>query len=81
MGGAGNATIAFTIATARGTVGGTGRVTMAFHDGKVTTSGTADITRGTGAYGRVRARGLRILGTSRVADVQSRLRLSGRISG
>ena len=53
---------------------------MTYRKDTVECRGTADITKGSGAYARVRGRGLRIAGTTTVSSKDTTLTLSGTIT-
>jgi hypothetical protein len=78
--GAGNAQLTFELSNARGSVSGTAKATITYHKNTVDFRGTADITKGTGAYARIRGRGLRITGTSAIGSKDTTLTLSGTIT-
>lgn len=78
--GAGNAQIKFELSNARGSVSGTAKATMTYRKDTVECRGTADITKGSGAYARIRARGLRISGTTSISSKDTTLSLSGTIT-
>jgi hypothetical protein len=78
--GAGNAQIKFELSNARGSVSGTAKATMTYRKDTVECRGTADITKGSGAYARMRARGLRISGTTSISSKDTTLSLSGTIT-
>jgi hypothetical protein len=75
--GAGNVQLTFELSTSRGKVTGTGKATMTYHKDAVECRGTAEITQGTGAYARIRARGLRISGTNSISAKNTTLELRG----
>jgi hypothetical protein len=77
MSGAGDADIRFTLSNGRGTMRGTGRATVTFRGSTATVRGTVSITRGSGAYRRIRARTLRLSGSTAAADVLSTMRVTG----
>jgi hypothetical protein len=78
--GAGNVQIAFELSNARGSVSGTAKATVIYHKDTVDFRGTADITKGSGSYARMRARGLRISGTTTIGSKDTTLKLSGTIT-
>jgi hypothetical protein len=75
--GAGNVQLTFELSNARGSVSGTGKATMTYHKDTVECRGTADITKGTGAYARIRARGLSISGRNSISAKNTTLGLRG----
>jgi hypothetical protein len=77
MSGAGDADIKFTLSTSRGTMRGVGKATVTFRRSTATVLGTVSITRGTGAYRQIRARTLRLSGSTAAADVLSTMRVTG----
>ncbi len=80
MDGAGMVHVTFTLANRRGTLIGTATARLTFGADRVLTNGEASFVRGTGAYSRVRASRMRFTGSSRVADVRTSFRLSGRVT-
>ncbi len=80
LGGGGDATVTYVMATSRGTVSGSASVTLTYSGTTVTYHGTASITEGTGAYREVRARGLRISGRTGLSAEHATLRLTGQIT-
>jgi hypothetical protein len=78
MSGAGDADIRFTLSNGRGTMRGVGRATVTFRESTATVRGTVSITRGSGAYRRIRARTLRLSGSTAAADVLSTMRVTGK---
>jgi hypothetical protein len=78
--GAGNAQITFDLSNARGSISGTAKATVTYRKDTVECRGTADITKGSGAYARIRARGLRISGTTSISSKDTTLSLTGRIT-
>jgi hypothetical protein len=77
MSGAGNADIRFTLSNGRGVMRGAGRALVTFRGSTATVRGTLSITGGSGAYRRVRARTLRLAGSSAAADTLSTMRVTG----
>jgi hypothetical protein len=80
LGGAGSATVSYTMSTSRGTISGSANVTLAYSGSTVTYKGRASITKGTGAYRRVRSRTLRIAGRAGLTAERVTLSLSGPIT-
>jgi hypothetical protein len=80
LGGGGDATVTYVMATSRGTVRGSANVTLSYGATTVTYHGTASITQGSGAYRQVRARGLRISGRTGLSAEHATLRLTGHIT-
>jgi hypothetical protein len=80
LGGAGDATVRYTMSTSRGTFSGSARVTLSYHGSSVSYRGRATITRGTGAYRRLRSNALQIAGTAGLTAERVTLSLSGPIS-
>jgi hypothetical protein len=80
LGGGGDATVTYVMATSRGTVRGSANVTLTYSGTTVTYHGTASITQGSGAYRQVRARGLRISGRTGLSAEHATLRLTGQIT-
>ena len=78
--GAGNAQITFELSNARGSVSGAAKATMIYHKNTVDFRGTADITKGSGSYARMRARGLRISGTTTIGSKDTTLKLTGTVT-
>jgi hypothetical protein len=77
MSGAGDADIRFTLSNGHGTMRGVGRAIVSFRGSTATVRGTVSITRGSGAYRRIRARTLRLTGSTAAADVLSTMRVTG----
>jgi hypothetical protein len=77
MSGTGNADIKFTLSNGRGTVRGVGRAAVTFRGSTATVRGTVSFIRGSGAYRRIRARTLRLFGSTAAADVLSTMRVTG----
>jgi hypothetical protein len=77
MSGAGDARIRFTLSNGRGTMRGEGRATVTFRRSTATVRGTVSMTRGSGAYRRIRARTLRLSGSTAAADKLSVMRVTG----
>jgi hypothetical protein len=75
------ATFRFEFANRRGTVRGTGDVALDFRGSTITYRGTARITAGTGAFGRMRAQDLRVYGRGTVGGERFAVRLTGRVRG
>jgi hypothetical protein len=80
LGGRGDATVRYTLSTSRGTMTGSADVTLAYSGTTVTYKGVASITKGTGAYRRVRSRTLRISGRAGLTAERVTLSLSGPIT-
>jgi hypothetical protein len=80
LGGGGDATVNYTMSTSRGTISGSARVTLAYSGSTVSYKGIASITKGTGAYRRVRSRNLRIAGRAGLTAENVTLTLSGPIT-
>lgn len=80
LGGAGDATVTYVMATSRGTVRGFANVTLTYSGTTVIYHGTASITQGSGAYRQVRARGLRISGRTGLSAEHATLRLTGQLT-
>lgn len=80
LGGSGDATVSYTMTTSRGTFSGAADVTLAYHGSTVAYSGRATITKGTGAYRRLRASNLRISGQAGLTSERTTLTLAGPIS-
>jgi hypothetical protein len=80
LGGAGDATVRYTMSTSRGTFSGAADVTLTYHGSTVTYRGRATITKGTGAYRNLRSNDLRIAGTAGLTAERVTLSLSGPIS-
>jgi hypothetical protein len=78
LGGRSGAAFRFEMRTARGSVRGSGRVALSFRGGTVVYRGTAGITSGTGAFARLRARGLRVAGRGALSGDTFAVRISGR---
>jgi hypothetical protein len=73
----GNATFAYVLTTAKGTLRGSGTVTLSYAGSTVNYSGTAIMGKGTGAYRTMRATGLSISGSSVVTSQHTTLMLTG----
>jgi hypothetical protein len=80
LGGAGNATVTYTLSNSRGSMSGAANVTLSYSGSTVTYKGAASITKGTGSYSRVRSRTLRIAGRAGLTAEHVTLSLSGPIS-
>jgi hypothetical protein len=80
LGGGGDATVSYTMSNRRGSVSGSGKVTLSYRGSTVSYKGVANITKGTGSYGRVRSRSLRISGRAGLTAENVTLSLSGPIS-
>ena len=80
LGGGGDATVSYTMRTGRGSFSGSANVTLAYQGSTVTYKGIASITKGTGAYRRMRSRTLRISGRAGLTAERVTLRLSGPIT-
>jgi hypothetical protein len=80
LGGGGDAKVTYTMSNSRGTISGSADVTLAYSGSTVTYTGAASITKGTGSYGRVRSRTLRIFGRAGLTAERVTLSLSGPIS-
>jgi hypothetical protein len=74
------AVFSFVMATSRGTLRGSGTISLDFSGRTVTYSGTANITGGTGAYRRATGRGLRVGGRGGVDANAYSFRMIGRLS-
>jgi hypothetical protein len=75
--GTGTAHISFTLSTKRGSVSGSGDVTVKYRGSSLICNGPARLTSGTGAYASFRANALRISGTTAADAVKTTLKLSG----
>jgi hypothetical protein len=71
--------VRFVMTTRRGTVSGTGDCSTTFKGSNVSYACTASITAGTGAYRRMRGRGLRVTGRGSVSSERWTLRMTGRV--
>jgi hypothetical protein len=80
LGGGGDATVSYTISNSRGSISGSANVTLAYSGSTVTYKGAANITKGTGAYRRVRSRTLRISGRAGLTAERVTLSLAGPIT-
>jgi hypothetical protein len=80
LGGGGDATVSYTMSTSRGSFSGSANVTLSYSGSTVTYRGRATITRGTGAYRRLRSSTLRIAGRAGLTAETVTLSLSGPIS-
>ena len=80
LGGGGDATVSYVMATSRGTFRGSARVTLEYSGSTVSYHGKASITTGTGAYRRLRSNNLRIAGRAGLTAERVTLSLSGPIS-
>jgi hypothetical protein len=80
LGGGGDATVRYTMSTSRGTISGSASVTLDYSGSTVTYKGVASITKGTGAYRRVRSRNLRISGRAGLTAENVTLSLSGPVT-
>ena len=80
LGGGGDATVRYTMSTSRGTFSGSARVTLSYHGSTVGYRGRATITKGTGAYRRLRSSNLLVAGTAGLTAERVTLSLSGPIS-
>jgi hypothetical protein len=79
LGEGGGAAFSFVMRNGRGSVSGSGRIALEFSGLTVTYRGRARITRGTGAFRRVRARGLRVRGHGALTGASFTVRLTGRV--
>jgi hypothetical protein len=68
------------MATRRGTLRGSGTISLEFRGRTVVYSGTVNITGGTGAYRRVTGRGVRVAGRGGVDANAYSFRMVGRLS-
>jgi hypothetical protein len=80
LGGAGNATVTYTLSNRRGSISGAANVTLSYSGSTVTYKGAASITRGTGSYARVRSRALRISGRAGLTAEHVTLSLVGPVT-
>jgi hypothetical protein len=80
LGGAGNATVTYTLSNSRGSLSGAANVTLSYRGSSVTYKGAASVTKGTGAYSRVRSRNLRIAGRAGLTAETVTLSLAGPVS-
>jgi hypothetical protein len=80
LGGGDDATVRYTMSTSRGSFSGSANVTLSYHGSTVDYRGRATITKGTGAYRRLRSNDLRIAGTAGLTAERVTLSLSGPIS-
>jgi hypothetical protein len=78
--GAGIAQVSFELTTSRGRISGSGKILLTYSDDDLVCRGTATITGGTGAYTRIRARDLRISGSTPIRSRTSTLSLTGKIT-
>jgi hypothetical protein len=74
------ARVSFRMFNRRGQVWGTGDVRLTFRGSRVSYSGTARITGGSGAFSRVRGSGLRLTGGGDLTGSRFPLRLTGLVS-
>jgi hypothetical protein len=74
------ARVSFRMFNRRGQVWGTGDVKLTFRGSRVSYSGTARITGGSGAFSRVRGSGLRLTGGGDLTGSRFPLRLTGLVS-
>ena len=74
------ARVSFKMFNRRGQVWGTGDVKLAFRGSKVTYSGSARITGGSGAFSRLRGSGLRLTGGGDMTGSRFPIRLTGSVS-
>ena len=75
------ATFTFDLANGRGSVHGTGNVALSFPGTKITYSGTAKITQGSGAFRTMRAGNLKVTGNGQLSGDTFNVRLTGTVSG
>lgn len=80
LGGAGDATVSYTMTNSRGSISGSAKVTLSYKGSIVNYKGVANITKGTGSYRRVRSRSLHIAGRAGLTAERVTLNLSGPIS-
>jgi hypothetical protein len=76
----GGAAFSFVMRNGRGSVSGSGNIELDFSGLQVSYVGRARITAGTGAFRRVRARGLRVRGHGALLGSSFDVRLTGRVS-
>jgi len=74
------ARVSFRMFNRRGQVWGSGDVRLTFRGSRVSYSGTARITGGSGAFSRVRGSGLRLTGGGDLTGSRFPLRLTGLVS-
>ena len=74
------ARVSFKMFNRRGQIWGTGDVKLTFRGSKVSYSGTARITGGSGAFSRMRGSGLRLTGGGDMTGSRFPLRLTGSVS-
>jgi hypothetical protein len=74
------ARVSFRMFNRRGQVWGTGDVKLTFRGSRVSYSGTARITGGSGAFSRLRGSGLRLTGGGDLTGSRFPLRLTGLVS-
>ena len=74
------ARVSFKMFNRRGQVWGTGDVKLTFRGSKVTYSGSARITGGSGAFSRMRGSGLRLTGGGDMTGSRFPIRLTGSVS-
>ena len=73
--------VRFELRNRRGSVRGTGDCAVNFKGSLILYRGTANITSGTGAFRRLRARGLLVTGRGELSGDRFSVNLSGRVSG
>ena len=73
------ARVSFKMFNRRGQIWGSGDVKLTFRGSKVTYSGSARITGGSGAFSRIRASGLRLTGGGDLTGSRFPLRLTGHV--
>jgi hypothetical protein len=74
------ARVSFRMFNRRGQVWGTGDVKLTFRGSRVSYTGTARITGGSGAFSRIRGNGLRLTGGGDLTGSRFPLRLTGLVS-
>jgi hypothetical protein len=74
------ATVTFSMVNARGSVQGTGNLSLQFKGATIIYRGTAKITRGTGAFRSIRAKGLRVSGSGPLSGETFKVRMTGSVS-
>ena len=74
------ATFTFSLTTSRGSVSGSGTIALKLGKKLVTYHGTANITSGTGAFRRYRARNLRVTGSGGLTAKRYPIHLTGSLT-
>jgi hypothetical protein len=75
------ATFTFDLSNGRGSVHGSGNVSLAFPGTMITYKGSAKITSGSGAFKNMRASNLKVTGSGQLSGETFKVRLTGTVTG